>query len=322
MDVKLAVLMSVYNAEKYLNTCIESVLNQSYPDFLFFIVDDHSSDNSLTIIKSYSDNRIRLIENENNIGLTKSLNKALNHIKNKYVARIDADDICEPTRLAAQLALLEEDQGKLALVGSSAVLINETGNFIGEINSPITNLKENLFFKNSFIHSTIMVKTEVLKKYKYDEQMKYAQDYNLWVKIAQGYKVANIKEKLIKHRIHNASVSFIKKKEQDFCVLPTIEYQLRSLGILKDIERAKFAKLHLQYFVLNNQTFSFKDRLNLFIYFKKIIKLNKRKEIYNEYFNKKLIKASKKEKSILIYSLKRFILLKVGFKLEKRESNE
>lgn len=317
MEKKVAVLMSVYNAEKYLKTCIDSVLNQSYANFLFYIINDNSTDNSLAIIKSYSDNRIRLIDNEINIGLTKSLNKALNHISAKYIARIDADDICEPTRLSSQLAVLEEDDEKLALVGSSAFLINESNKHVGEINVPIANLKENLFFKNSLIHSTIMVRTEVLKKYKYDEQIKYAQDYNLWVKIAQDYNFANIKDKLIKYRIHGASASVLKKKEQDACVLPTINYQLKSLGVLNDVERDKFAKLHLQYFVLNNETYTFKDRLNLFLYFKKIVKLNKRKEIYNEYFNKKLDKIIKKEKGILIYSLKRFILLKFGFKLVK-----
>lgn len=312
MEVKIAVLMSVYNAEKYLKTCIDSVLNQSYTNFLFYIINDKSTDKSLEIIKSYSDNRIRLIENETNIGLTKSLNKGLEQIDTKYIARIDADDICEPTRLIKQLAVFEGDCKKLALVGSSAFLINESDRYIGEIIVPLANLKENLFFKNCFIHSTIMIKTTVLKKYKYDEKIKYAQDYNLWVKIAKDYKVANIKEKLIKHRVHGSSLSFTKKKEQDACVLPTIEYQLKSLGILKDLERSNFAKLHVQYFILNNQTYLFKDRLSLYLYLQKIVKLNKSKEHYNEYFNKRLIEVIKKEKGILIYSFKRFLLLKLG----------
>lgn len=318
MKEKISVLMSVYNSEKYLKYCIDSVLKQSYPNFLFYIVNDCSTDDSINIIKSYSDNRIRLIENEINIGLTKSLNKALNQINTKYIARIDADDICKPNRLYSQLVVLEEDDEKLALVGSSAFLINESNKYVGEINVTDNNLKEELFFKNSFIHSAIMVRTEVLKKYKYDEQIKYAQDYNLWVKIAQDYNVANIKDKLINLRIHDASLSVLKKKEQDACVLPTINYQLKSLGILNDVERTKFAELHLQYFVLNNEIYTFKDRLNLFLYFKKTVKLNKRKEIYNDYFNQKLRKIIKKEKAILIYHLKRFIFSKVGFKLVKR----
>jgi len=318
MREKIAILMSVYNAEKYLKACIDSVLNQTYSDFIFYIVNDCSTDTSLKIIESYSDDRIKIIRNKENIGLTKSLNRVLDQINTEYIARMDADDICEPNRLFSQLTTFEESDENLALVGSSAYLIDEDNVPFGEINIEITNLKEKLFFKNMFVHSSVMIKTNVLKEFRYNESIKYAQDYNLWVKIAQKYNVANCDIKLIKYRVHGASVSVLKKNEQDLYVIGTINNQLKLLGIINDVERAKFAKLHLQYFVLNNEIYTFKDRLNLFFYFKKIVKLNKRKEIYNDFFNKKLIKLIKKEKEILIYRLKRFILLKIGFRLVKR----
>lgn len=314
MKEEVSVLMSVYNSEKYLKGCIDSVLRQTYSNFFFFIIDDKSTDSSLNIINSYSDKRIRLIKNENNIGLTKSLNKAVEQIETKYIARIDADDICEPNRLSSQLAVFEEADEKLALVGSSAVLINEFGKNVGQIEVPTSNLKENLFFKNCFIHSTIMVKTEILKKYKYEEQIKYAQDYNLWVKISQNYIITNVKESLIQYRYHPASVSVAKKKEQDHFVLPTIDYQLKSMGILNRFRRSKFTGLHFQYFVLNIKAYSFQDRLSLFFYFRRILKLNRRKKIFNEYFNQRLISLIKKERTILIQSLKGFMLLKSGIK--------
>ena len=210
--------------------------------------------------------------------MTKSLNKGVDQSNTKYIARIDADDICEPTRLSSQLDVLEGDEN-LALVGSSAFLIDETGNDIGEVLVPTIDVKERLFFKNSFIHSTILVRTDVLKKYRYDEEIRYAQDYNLWVKISQAYDLTNLKERLIKYRYHDESVSVAKKKEQDIFVLPTLEYQLKVLGIINHLERAKFAELHFRYFILNVYTYSFQEHLNLFFYFKKILKLNRRKKM-------------------------------------------
>ena len=309
MKEEISVLMSVYNSEKYLKECIDSVLSQTYSNFLFFIINDKSTDNSLNIISSYSDSRIRLIENDNNIGLTKSLNKGVDQINTKYIARIDADDICEPTRLSSQLDVLEGDEN-LALVGSSAFLIDETGNDVGEILVPTIDVKERLFFKNSFIHSTILVRTDVLKKYRYDEEIKYAQDYNLWVKISQAHDLTNLKERLIKYRYHDESVSVAKKKEQDIFVLPTLEYQLKVLGILNDLERAKFAELHFRYFILNVNTYTFREHLSLFFYFKKLLRLNRRKNMYNENFNATLMALLKKERGLLINSLKKFLFLK------------
>ena len=300
--------MSVYNSERYLRDCIESVLNQTYPNFHFYIIDDKSTDRSLDIIKSYTDGRIKLIQNKNNLGLTKSLNNVLNRIKTKYIARIDADDICEPTRLSSQLAVFEGgDDNKLALVGSSAILINENGNCIGEIIVPTTNLKERLFFKNCYIHSTIMVRTEVLKKYRYDEQVKYAQDYNLWVRISHDYDCANLKERLIKYRFHSASVSNAKKNEQDGYVLPTINHQLMRLGISDYQTRTKFAELHFRYFVLENKNYSFRDHIKLFLYFRKVLGLNRSKKIYNKYFNEKLLTLIQEERGILTCRLKNLI---------------
>ncbi|WP_298368877.1 glycosyltransferase [uncultured Lutibacter sp.] len=314
MKEKISVLMSVYNAEKYLQTCINSVLNQSYSNFLFYIVNDCSTDNSLAIINSYNDNRIRLINNERNIGLTKSLNKALDYINTEYVARIDADDICEPNRLKYQLSIFENQDENLALVGASAYEIDEKGNLIGEINVENTNLKEKLFFKNTFVHSSVMLRTTVLKEFRFDESIKYAQDYSLWVKIAQKYNVKNCGAKLIRYRIHRESISVLKKKEQDLCVLPTINYQLKKIGIKNDVKRAKLAKLHFQYFNLEKKEFKFKDRFRIFLYFKNILKVNKHNKIYNDYFNQKLIGIINKEKGILFKCLKRFILVKVGFR--------
>ena len=131
--------MSVCNAEKYLNQSISSILNQSFRDFEFIIVNDASTDNTLNIIKEFKndDNRIVLIDNENNIGLTKSLNKALKKVKGKFIARHDADDISLPERLEKQHYFLEINED-IFLCGTDLININGKGVEINNKNSIIT----------------------------------------------------------------------------------------------------------------------------------------------------------------------------------------
>ncbi len=128
---KVSVIMSVYNGDKYLREAIESILNQTFTDFEFIIVNDGSTDNSLEIIESYDDERIKTINNKKNIGLTKSLNKALKFAKGKYIARQDADDVSLPNRFEKQVEYLDSHP-EVALVGTSVYLIDENGKIIGK----------------------------------------------------------------------------------------------------------------------------------------------------------------------------------------------
>ena len=105
-DPKVSVLMSVYNGEKYLREAVESILNQTFRDFEFIIIDDGSTDSTNEIIRSYSDCRIRLLENEENIGLTKSLNKGIDQCRGEYIARMDGDDVSLQQRFSKQLEYL------------------------------------------------------------------------------------------------------------------------------------------------------------------------------------------------------------------------
>ena len=107
MNPKVTVLMPVYNCEKYLRESIESILNQTFKDFEFLIINDGSSDKSAEIVESYNDNRINFVQNEKNIGLAASLNRGLDIAKGEYIARMDADDISLPERLEKQVRFME-----------------------------------------------------------------------------------------------------------------------------------------------------------------------------------------------------------------------
>jgi len=203
---KISVIMSVYNGERYLREAIDSVLNQTFPDFEFIIVNDGSTDSSLKIIQSYDDKRIRLIENDKNIGLTKSLNKAIKQSQGEYIARQDADDISLLNRFEEQLRYLEQHP-EVALLGTSVYQIDERGRTLGRIIVP-AKPGRSLFKENQFNHGSTIFKREAVDRLGgYNELLRYSQDYELWLRMAKYYEVSNLTQALYKLRFHEGAVS-------------------------------------------------------------------------------------------------------------------
>lgn len=160
----VTVLMSVFNGEKYLREAIDSILTQTFSDFEFLIINDASTDRSREIILSYLDPRIRLIDNEENIGLTRSLNKGIDLAKGKYIARMDADDVSMPERLEKQVRFMEENPD-IAVLGSWAYGIDGTGRINAEFRTPICEeiIFKDLFFSNPLIHGSVMFDKKFVK---------------------------------------------------------------------------------------------------------------------------------------------------------------
>ena len=213
MNPKISVVMSVYNGEKHLRESIESILNQTFTDFEFIIVNDGSTDNSLEIIKSYDDERIKIINNEENIGLTKSLNKAIKQARGVYIARQDADDISLSNRLELQFKFLEKHP-EVALLGTGIYVIDENGDEIEKrIMHP--NPKRSLLKGNRFIHGSVMFRKSVIDELgAYNETLRYSQDYELWLRLSKEYDVRNLTVPLYKLRMHKSSILSRKVEEQ------------------------------------------------------------------------------------------------------------
>jgi len=214
---KVTVLMSVYNGERYLQKAIDSILGQTFNDFEFLIVNDGSTDKTVEILENYNDPRIKIINNEKNIGLTKSLNKGLKLARGEYIARQDADDISMPERLEKELEFLGKNKN-VALVGTDYFLINEKDKIIDKINclTESKDLKEKLLKGNQFGHGSVMFRRECIDKVGvYREEFKFAQDFDFLLRISEVYDVANISEPLYKWRINIKSVSVKKKMFQD-----------------------------------------------------------------------------------------------------------
>lgn len=211
---KVSVIMSSYNGQKYLKQAIESILNQTFSDFEFLIVNDSSTDTTPQILQEYAnkDNRIKIINNENNLGLTKSLNKALSIAKGKYMARMDDDDISAPNRLEKQLSFVQHNPD-VALCGTLAVVVNDKREKIAEKVLPTihNDIKKKLLFNNQFIHTSLFFKRELGL---YNESFQRAQDYEFVLRIASKYQVANLNEYLVKWTAREGSLSFSGTKQQ------------------------------------------------------------------------------------------------------------
>ncbi len=213
---KISVVMSVYNGEKYLKEAIQSILQQTYQDFEFIIINDCSTDKTNEIIKSFNDPRIKVIDNQENIGLTKSLNKGVGVAKGQYIARMDADDVSLPHRFKTQIEFLEKNF-QYALVGSSYYQINDTGKIRVYTKVLIGNLElhSGLLEQNWFVHGSVMIrKSAFISCNGYNEEFKYAQDYDLWLRLSEHFKIANIEEPLYYWRSTPDCVSVLKKDKQ------------------------------------------------------------------------------------------------------------
>ena len=220
--------MAVYNGEAYLRSCMDSVLAQTYKDFEFLIVDDGSTDKTKEIIKSYNDDRIRLLENKKNLSQVTSLNIGLDQAQGDYIARIDADDIMFPHRLKRQVDCLDKKPA-LALLGSFGEAINEKGERVATVTLPIRieEIIANILFGGFIlVHSSMMFrKKAILDVGKYNEAFSFTEDYKLATDLlVRGYEINNIPELLVKYRFHNDRISVRDTKLQIERYLVAVKY--------------------------------------------------------------------------------------------------
>jgi glycosyltransferase involved in cell wall biosynthesis len=206
----ISVVMSVYNGEKHLRESINSILNQSYKDFEFIIINDGSNDGSLEILLEYQarDPRITIV-NQNNIGLTRSLNKGIKLATSEYIARQDADDISLPTRLEKQLNYMV-NHPEVAVIGCLGDVFNING-ILRTSRDPRYSregIKRHLASKNLFMHgSAMMRKSHLAKVGFYREFFLHSQDYDLWLRLSQYFDIDILPEHLYKYRVTPDAIS-------------------------------------------------------------------------------------------------------------------
>ena len=239
---KISVLMSVYNGSDYLRESIESILNQTFDDFEFIIINDSSTDNTEEILNEYAqkDHRIKLFNNKENIGLTKSLNKGIRLAQGEYIARQDADDISFPKRFEKQVAVLDRHP-EAVLISCDIEVINSEGAFVTKEQrscDPQWIPWYLMFYNHIGGHSQVIFRTKIAKELGgYSEAFRYSQDYEFWCRLVKTGNIIILPDVLHQLRRHGRGITAEKRSEQ--------------LGYALDISRRNLKELIKEELSLN-----------------------------------------------------------------------
>lgn len=234
----ISVIMPVYNTEEpFLREAVESILNQTFADFEFLIINDGSENNVEDVIKSYNDNRIIYIKNENNLGIIKSLNKAIDIARGKYIARMDSDDISYPERLETQYRFMENNPD-CGVCGSNIMILSGNKFQSSNYKESHNEIVYSMLFKGCHLcHPTAFIRKKVLDEnsLKYNEEDIYAEDYGLWLNLMDKTRIHNLKDILVKYRMHDKNVSVIHKDFQDKTLISLLlKFQHKFFGFKTD----------------------------------------------------------------------------------------
>jgi glycosyltransferase involved in cell wall biosynthesis len=283
----VTVLMPVYNGGDYLHQAIDSILNQSYKNIEFLIINDGSTDSGVQVIENYKDNRIRLINNEDNKGLVYSLNLGLKEAKGEYIARMDADDISLQDRLLKQIDFLAKNP-EIGICGTSIKVFGE-GRREVSFKYPRTHeeCRVRLLSNTCFAHPTVVFRKSVIEEngIKYKSEFFPAEDFELWAVNAGRIKYANIPEALYEYRVHRKQISSAKLESQKKLKFGIQLYSLRKvMSELTDEEEMLYEKISFHHFAY---TIDFLEKCEaLFI---RILNANKERNVFDQVFLEKEI---------------------------------
>lgn len=310
----VTILLPVYNCETHLGEAIESILQQTYQNFEFIIINDGSTDNSESVILSFSDTRIKYFKNEKNIQLIGTLNRGLELSQGKYIARMDQDDISEPNRIERQVLLMEEKSD----IGVCGSWIKVFGIKDDIIRYPETNdeILAAMFFYNPFSHPSVMLRKSEIDRLKLNYNPAYlqAEDYQLWFQCFNKTGLYNIPEVLLHYRVHESQLGFVAPQAS---ISSTKRLKIEALQLF----HAHFTEEESQewFNILSDQASHTQRTLDVI---KKVCDLNRKHELFApHFFERKLASAWKNSflemKTIPIksYKLLRRYSLKTHFQL-------
>lgn len=231
----------MYNSATTLCEAVESVLRQTQKDFEFLIIDDASTDETLNVLKRYRDPRIVLLHNETNLGVAITLNRGIESARGSYIARMDADDICEPDRLERQLAFMEKHPG-LDLSGSFVRRMGDGFDYVLRFPRGSECLRSYVLLGNPLAHPTVIFRRDALNRheFRYDSSCGAAQDYELWSRCLRVMDADNLDEPLVHWRANERSVTSARFSESNRTALCVQKAELARLGISVNDEELAF----------------------------------------------------------------------------------
>ena len=321
-EPKISVLMSVYNTpEKWLRNAIESILTQTFSDFEFVIVLDKPTDNSTEVVKEYAanDGRVIILENSENLGLTKNLNKGLAVARGKYIARMDSDDVAFKHRFEKQYQYMEAHPEVVAL-GTQVCTSLDPEHAMDKF--PVSDwtpdqdvLKIRMLFHNVGLpHPTSMFRHDVMIQHgiTYDERIKKSQDYKLWVDLMPYGEIGMLNEVLLMYRVHEGQISTNRKNQYQYAHMVALEQAEKLLGTLTEEEKA-FHECFASMDIPNNDVSGYERYIN------RLIQENKRKGLYDKdkfqrelkyaWTQKAFRRAVKMKRIDMLTSKKTFVML-------------
>ena len=230
---RVSVVIPVYNRERYVREAIESILAQTFRDFELVLIDDGSTDRSLEVMSAYADPRIRVVSNARNLGIPQTRNRGLELATGDYLAWLDSDDHACPDRLEREVAFLDANPG-IALVGSWTGAMDADSRPLKKVKTLPTSPGEvwaQLLFRCCILQYSVMARTDVLRQYGFCEDFPVSQDFDLFVRLGERHKMANIPRVLARRRLHGGRVTrervaLVKEKN-----LEIVAKQLAALGV-------------------------------------------------------------------------------------------
>ncbi|MFT4659776.1 MAG: glycosyltransferase involved in cell wall biosynthesis [Patiriisocius sp.] len=277
----VSVIMPAFNADKYISSAIESIIQQSYNNWELIVVDDGSTDKTNEIVRTYmtKDERIKLYVNNINRGLIFTRNRGLENANGKYIANLDSDDISLTSRLEEQVRFLEGNPDYV-LLGSGSNLINSLGKKIGVIdrNIPNEHLKTLLLFSNYFINSSVLMRIDKLWNLKYSNNYPLSEDFNLFIELSNKGEIGNLNKSLINYRIHDHNISIERQDELSKVNRLILQKQLLRLDV-----RPSSSELMIHSSLVNGENVKTESELNdIEAWLFKLIEANQEKKLYDE----------------------------------------
>ena len=238
---EITVLMPVHNGAAHVREAAESILSQTFRDFEFLVVDDASDDRTVEILESLGDPRLRLVKSRERLRFSGALNLGLDQSRGEWIARMDADDIALPDRLARQREFLRA-RPEIGLCGGLATAFGlRQGPYF---RPPMTHpeIQAYLLFDSPFVHPTVMVRRDLLERHglRFDPAFCPADDYELWSRAARLFPVANLDRVVLRYRVHGASLTEATWGDMDACAARVAGRELQALGMTVDDETLHF----------------------------------------------------------------------------------
>lgn len=291
--LKVSVIMPVYNRENFLKESIGSILNQTFSEFEFIIVDDASTDSSFEIIEEYAkeDKRIKLLRNLNKKGIVGALTTAINAAQGEYIVRMDSDDISLPERIEKQILYMDRNL-EVGACGTWVRLFDGSDG-TWELPTDPDVIKCTMFFCGAIANPSAIIRRKIFSDlgFSYDDSFVVAEDYDFWTRLADSFKLSNLPEVLFLYRIHSSNTGSVYSNEHNESPFRIYERLIRNIGIKPSLSSVDFHKR------ISEAKYSFKKSFirQMEDWFCTVKKANEKSGIYNKHVLDDILEKKKRE---------------------------